>query len=228
MNEVARRYDRISRYYDAYENLIGGHLFSKWRAMLWRYPSGDILEVGVGTGKNIPYYPKVKRLIAIDISEGMLEGAKRKIQMGDGFPILMKADIMNLPFKDESFDCVVSTFVFCSVPDPIKGLKEVYRVLKSVGKMYLLEHVLSENRLIRLWEEVHNPLTSRLFGCNVNRDTRRNLEFSGFSVIEDKKMAMKDVFRFFIVKKKWERTMTKIHIGDLTPITLQSKEAFYY
>lgn len=201
MNKVAWRYDRISRYYNIFQSLIERVLFSRWRAMLWRYPRGDILEVGVGTGKNIPYYPKVKRLIAIDISEGMLEGAKRKIQMGDGSPILMKADIMNLPFKDESFDCVVSTFVFCSVPDPIKGLEEVYRVLKSIGKMYLLEHVLSENRLIRLWEEVHNPITSRLFGFNVNRDTRRNLKVSGFNVTLDKKMAMKDVFRFFVVQK---------------------------
>lgn len=201
MNKVAWRYDRISRYYDTFESLLEVFLFSKWRMMLWEYPRGKILEVGVGTGKNIPYYPKVKRLIAIDISEGMLEGAKRKIQMGDDFPILMKADIMNLPFKDESFDCVVSTFVFCSVPDPIKGLKEVYRVLKSIGKMYLLEHVLSENRLIRLWEEVHNPITSRLFGFNVNRDTRRTLKVSGFKVTLDKKMAMKDVFRFFVVQK---------------------------
>jgi len=228
MNEVARRYDRISRYYDTFESLLEVFLFFKWRMMLWEYPRGKILEVGIGTGKNIPYYPVGERVIAIDISEGMLKVAKRRAREYMGFPVLMKADVMELPFKDESFDCAVSTFVFCSVPDPIKGLKEVYRVLKQGGKMYLLEHVKSKHRLIRLWEEVHNPLTSRLFGFNVSRDTRRNLEFSGFSVIEDKKMAIKDVFRFFIVKKKWERTMTKIHICDLTPITLQSKEAFYY
>lgn len=209
MNEVARRYDRISRFYDIFESLLEVFLFSKWRMMLWEYPGGKILEIGVGTEKNIPYYPVGERVIAIDISEGMLNVAKRRAQEYMGFPDLMKADVMELPFKDESFDCAVSTFVFCSVPDPIKGLKEVYRVLKQGGKMYLLEHVKSKHRLIRLWEEVHNPLTSRLFGFNVNRDTRRNLEFSGFSVIEDKKMAMKDVFRFFIIQKsgkeRWRR-----------------------
>lgn len=169
--------------------------------MLWEYSRGEILEVGVGTGKNISYYPHKAEVTAIDISGGMLERAKSKIQGYADFLVLMQADVMNLPFKDEKFDSAVSTFVFCSVPNPVKGLKEIYRVLKPEGKMYLLEHVLSENRLISLWEEFHNPITSRLFGFNVNRNTRRNLEMAGFKIIEDKKLAMKDVFRFFIVHK---------------------------
>lgn len=201
MNKVANRYNRISKFYDTFESLVEKYLFSKWRSMLWEYSRGEILEVGVGTGKNISYYPHKAEVTAIDISGGMLERAKSKIQGYADFLVLMQADVMNLPFKDEKFDSAVSTFVFCSVPNPVKGLKEIYRVLKPEGKMYLLEHVLSENRLISLWEEFHNPITSRLFGFNVNRNTRRNLEMAGFKIIEDKKLAMKDVFRFFIVHK---------------------------
>lgn len=201
MSDVARRYDRISRFYDAVECIAERWLFSGWRRMLWEYPKGRVLEVGVGTGKNIPYYPEEVEVVAIDISEGMLRRAKPKAK-GRNPPVLMRADVMSLPFKDESFDCVVSTFVFCSVPDPVVGLREIFRVLKPRGKMFLLEHVLSGYALIRIWEEIHNPITSRLFGFNLNRDTSCNLKRAGFEIIEDKKLALKDVFRFFVVRKK--------------------------
>ena len=80
-------------------------------------------------------------------------------------------------------------------------MKEARRVLKPEGEGIFLEHVLSSNVLIALWEHLHNPITKFLFGYNVNRKTRDNIEKAGFKVVEDKKLYLKDVFRLFKVKK---------------------------
>jgi phosphatidylethanolamine/phosphatidyl-N-methylethanolamine N-methyltransferase len=84
---------------------------------------------------------------------------------------LQVMDVRKLEFADNSFDSVVSTFVFCSVPDPIVGLKEVKRVSRSGGKILLLEHVLSANRIIADLMNMANPIVVRIMGANINRNT---------------------------------------------------------
>ena len=182
--EAARkRYNRIAPFYDFMEGLIERSSYSRWREMLWSKVEGsEILEVGVGTGKNFPYYPVDKDITAIDFSKKMLHRAKKKA--GDlGIRVhLEQMDVQNLEFEDNSFDTVVGSFVFCSVPDPIKGLQEVGHVCKPGGKIILLEHVLSANWVLAWLMNLVNPVVVGIMGPNINRRTVENVANSGLKV----------------------------------------------
>jgi ubiquinone/menaquinone biosynthesis C-methylase UbiE len=178
-----KRYNRIAPFYDFMEGLVERSRYSRWRELLWSKVEGaNVLEVGVGTGKNFPYYPKSVDITAIDFSEKMLYRAEKK--SGNlGIKVRLEPmDIQNLEFEDNTFDIVVATFVFCSVPDPLKGLQEVARVCKPDGKVLLLEHVLSANRVIAFLMNLANPVVERTMGPNINRKTVENVANSGLKV----------------------------------------------
>lgn len=198
--KVANKYNRLSKFYDFFEGFMEERKFRKWRKEIIPYLKGNILEIGVGTGKNLEFY-NVNKITAIDISEGMLKKAKEKsknLKLSVDFYLM---DAQNLEFKNEIFDYVVGTFILCSIPDPVKALSEMKRVLKKDGKIMLIEHVLSRNKFIALWEHIHNPFTKWLFGLNVNRNTKRNIEKAGLKIIKDEKLAFFDVFRRFTCVK---------------------------
>lgn len=179
--KIIKRYNRISSIYEIMDRMIK----EEWRINLLSNVSGKVLEVGIGTGANIPFYPKeINSLTGVDFSKGMLKHAENKVTNGKfSFPIdLIEADIQKLPFSDHTFDTVVSTCVFCSVPDPIMGLNELKRVCKPSGQIYMLEHMRSENKLLGLVMDVLNPLTVRLWGANINRETLKNIELSGLKI----------------------------------------------
>jgi len=170
------RYNRIAPVYDLMEGLIERSRYSRWRKLLWSKVEGQrILEVGVGTGKNFPYYPKDVEIIAIDFSEKMLNRARDKARKQGVKVDLRQMDVQNLGFPDSYFDTVVASFVFCSVPDPILGLREVERVCRPGGKVVLLEHVLSANRILAWWMNLVNPVVASLMGPNINRRTVDNV-----------------------------------------------------
>lgn len=183
-NRAARKtYNRISPIYDLMEGLVERSRYKKWREILWSKAQGTkILEVGVGTGKNFLYYPKDVEVTAIDFSEKMLHRAKKKARETAIIVHLEQMDVQNLEFEDNTFDTVVGSFVFCSVPDPMKGLQEVGRVCKPGGKIVLLEHVLSANRVIAWLMNLVNPVVVRLMGPNINRRTSENVANSGLKV----------------------------------------------
>ncbi|WP_244671354.1 class I SAM-dependent methyltransferase [Bacillus sp. NTK034] len=97
----------------------------------------------------------------------------------------MNADIQVLPFPDNTFDSIVSTCVFCSVPDPVKGLKELKRVCKPEGEIFMIEHMRSSNPLAGVLMDALNPLTVRLWGANINRDTLHNIDLSGLVIVDN-------------------------------------------
>ena len=182
--EVTRkRYDRLAFVYDLMEGFAERLGFGKWRKALWGKVAGEnILELGVGTGKNFPYYPVNAEITAIDFSEKMLSRARDKARKLGVKVCLLPMDVQKLDFEDNTFDTVVATFVFCSVPDPLKGLAEVKRVCKPGGKVILLEHVLSANRPTACLMNLANPIVVRLMGANINRRTVENVVASGLDV----------------------------------------------
>lgn len=177
-NRIKKRYNRIAGIYDLFEKPME-YAFSGWRKEMLRHAGGNVLEVGIGTGKNIDHYPDGIHLTAIDFSEDMMARARKKYgeQHWVDF-ILMDAEEME--FHENTFDTVVTSCVFCSVPDPVKGLKEIRRVCKRGGKILMLEHVRSKYKLKGAMMDLINPLPLWLYGANINRDTEGNLLKAGF------------------------------------------------
>lgn len=173
---------------------------SKWRERLLNHVSGDVLEVGVGTGANLSYYPKEVNLTAIDFSPKMLSYGKEHAARLKKPVTFYEMDAEKMTFSDNSFDYVVTTCVFCSVPDPVRGLKEIHRVLKPEGKLLMLEHMRSENRLLGLLMDIVNPVVVKILGANINRRTLENLEQAGFNIAYEKRL-MGSIMRELHVKK---------------------------
>jgi phosphatidylethanolamine/phosphatidyl-N-methylethanolamine N-methyltransferase len=182
--DIKRRYNRIAPYFDGMEAVMEGLFFKSWRKRLWGKVNGHhVLEVGVGTGKNFDYYPKDARITGIDFSEKMLNEARRKRDRKQVKVELDLMDVQCLSFANNSFDTVVASFVFCSVPSPIKGLRELYRVCKPGGQVLLLEHVLSSKPMIADAMNLLNPIVVGLVGANINRQTVKNVQACPFSSV---------------------------------------------
>ena len=202
MNQkTAEKYSRISHLYDTFEYPIERVLFQKLRTKAISYAQKNTLEVGVGTGKNLPYYYPDIILKAIDFSSGMLKVAHRKQKNVQVKHLqLYKMDVQQLAFESNSFDTVVSTFVFCTVPDPIAGLKEVYRVLKPSGTAIFLEHMKSHYTLVNIPLYVMNVFSKSLLGTSMVRETQKNIELVGFTIESVEKKTL-DIVRLIIARK---------------------------
>jgi phosphatidylethanolamine/phosphatidyl-N-methylethanolamine N-methyltransferase len=181
-NEKIRRcYDRLAPWLDCLEGFIEGLLFRSYRKKLWASAIGPhILEVGVGTGKNFVFYPQNAQITAIDFSSKMLQQASKKKHRKAIDVNLDLMDVESLCYADNCFDTVIASFVFCSVPQPRKGLKELHRVLKPGGQLLLLEHVSSSNKIIAGLMNTLNPIIVFMFGVNINRQTVKNVQSCPF------------------------------------------------
>ncbi|SHH17926.1 class I SAM-dependent methyltransferase [Thermosipho atlanticus] len=195
------KYNRIAKLYDLLEGYIEKKVFSNFRKELFKHIEGKILELGVGTGKNFPYYSKNLKGYAVDFSEKMLEVAKkRKEELGLKNIEILQMDIENLEFEDETFDTVFSSFVFCTVPNPIKGLQEARRVLKKDGKAVFLEHMKSSNFINNIFLYLMNPFTKLFLGTSMIRETDKNIEKAGFKIVKTYYLH-KDIVRLIIARK---------------------------
>ncbi len=183
-DKIRKRYDRVSRVYDKLEYMMDSMVQTEWRLELMKELEGTVLEVGVGTGRNIEYYPNNIEITAIDFSPKMLEKAKRKADKYNKKVDLKLMDVQNLEFNDNTFDLIFTTCVFCSVPDPIRGLQEMKRVCKKEGKIIMIEHVRSEQKVLGLIMDVFNPVVVNTFGANINRRTVDNAKRAGLNNIK--------------------------------------------
>jgi len=180
---IRKRYDRLAPFYDLLEAPVERFRFSSWRNRLTdRVIGKQALEVGVGTGKNLRYYPSNVKVTAIDVSPRMLDKSGKRAE-ALGIKVDLKLmDAQALKFPDDRFDTVFATFVFCSVPDPVLGLKELRRVCRPAGRLLLLEHMRPENPFLGLVFDALNPLVVRLIGANINRKTINNIHSAGWTV----------------------------------------------
>ena len=188
-------YDHRSRWYDLTQWPMEAFGLGRLRRRLWEQVQGQrVLEVGVGTGRNLQYYPAQSRVVAIDLSPGMLRRAvKRAERLGRQVDFIL-ADAQRLPFREDSFDVVTATCVFCSVPDPVQGLMELRRVSRREGSTLLLEHVRATNPFLGKAMDWLNPVAVRMSGANINRRTVENVRLAGLAVERE------DSFMMSIVK----------------------------
>jgi len=188
---MRKRYDRIAPIYDFWDIIPEWLFYSGWRRQLWNRPTaGRILEIGVGTGKNIPFYPPGAQVTAIDISPKMLErAAKRTVARQDVSVELLTMDVGEMSFADDAFDAVVGSFILTVLADPLRALQEIGRVCKPGGALFLLELTRSKNKLISLLQDLLTPLTYAVYGAHINRDTVTMIAQSDFEIISAKGMA---------------------------------------
>jgi ubiquinone/menaquinone biosynthesis C-methylase UbiE len=188
-NITRKRYDRLAFWYDFLEapmELLG---FATWRPKVLNRVRGQrILEVGVGTGKNLPYYPQGLNVDAIDISPRMLERAREKPSVLNVSVRLQEMDVQELAFPDQFFDTIFATFVFCSVQDPVKGLRELRRVCKQEGRLLLLEHMRPGNPALGFFFDRLNPMVVRMMGANINRKTMDNIRRAGWRILSEERL----------------------------------------
>ena len=197
-----RRYQRIAPVYDFMEALVERR-FLDWRQRLWSLAQGpSVLEVGVGTGKNMPFYPAGISINGIDLTPAMLERARNRLQnigLQDRVTLQL-GDVQALDFPDASFDTAVATFVFCSVPNPVLGLREMKRVIKPGGRVMLQEHMRSPSSVVAALMDLLNPLVVRLMGANINRRTVENVQKAGLELEQVEDLGMGGVFKLIVAR----------------------------
>lgn len=176
-----RKWDRVASRFDLM-NGYGPEL--RWgpaKRMLFRLMRGRILFVAVGTGLDFSWFPPGQDVVGIDISERMLERARMKAARYPGRLALRQMDVRELAFPDAAFDQVFTSCTFCSVPDPVRGLEEVHRVLRPGGELHMFEHTGSAYFPFNVMLDLMTAI-SRHVGPELNRNTVANVRRAGFVI----------------------------------------------
>jgi ubiquinone/menaquinone biosynthesis C-methylase UbiE len=182
------RYQRIAWAYDLLDLPFEYSRYRKIRPQLFRGLSGRILDAGVGTGRNFPFYPPGSEVVGIDLSPAMLAHAERR-RSNAATPVeLRQMDVTRLDFPDRSFDAAVATFLFCTLSDELQvaGMRELGRVVKPGGIIRCLEFTLPSNRLRRAMLRLWAPWVYWAYGATFDRQTERRVPEAGLRLFESR------------------------------------------
>jgi ubiquinone/menaquinone biosynthesis C-methylase UbiE len=171
----AHKYDREMRFFDRL-------LFAGGREWVCAQAVGEVLEIGIGTGRNLPHYGDDVRLTGVELSPAMLEIARARAHELGREVDLRVGDAQALEFGDESFDTVVCTLSLCTIPDDRAAVAEMRRVLRPGGRLLLLEHVRSPLLPVRLGQRLLDPLAVRFAADHLLREPLGHLRAEGFEV----------------------------------------------
>lgn len=177
--------------------MMAGEEFHHLRAGLLAPVHGEVLELGIGTGLNLSHYPKtITWLHAVDPAN-LLPKIFTERSTRQSFPLrIQHVTAESLPYDDRSFDFAVSTWTLCTIPDPVKALREVRRVLKPNGRFLFLEHGRSEDEKIAVWQDRLNPIQNLIgCGCNLNRQIDQLIAQAGLKILNVDRFQMQSVPR---------------------------------
>ncbi len=175
------RFDELAGSYDWQMRIFEMLLFGDGRRWAASQAEGDTLEIAVGTGRNLAFYPTGVNLTGVELSDNMLDRARVRAQRLGRDVELRQGDAQSLDFADESFDTVIDTCGLCTIPDDAAAIREARRVLRPGGKLLLLEHVRSPLAWVRTGERLVEPLMAR-DADHLLRDPLDHLEQAGFVV----------------------------------------------
>ena len=195
-------YRRIARYYDFLDGSFERKRYAPIRGTLFAGLSGRILDAGIGTGRNIPYYPTGAEVVGIDLSQAMLAQARaRRDGLGSTAP-LAGMDVLRTAFPDASFDAVVASFVFCVLrPDRQQAaLTELGRILKPGGEIRLLDYTWSKQPWRRFVMGLWAPWVRWAYGAGFDREPHRHVEPAGLALVEDR-FLIDDVVRLVVARR---------------------------
>ena len=182
------RYERIAPFYDLLDLPFEYFCYRRIRPLLFDGLSGQLLDVGVGTGRNFPFYLPGSRVVGIDISPAMLAHAKRRINVSAASIELRVMDVAALAFPDCSFDAAVGTFLFCVLPDEdqVPALRELGRVVKPGGVIRLLNYVQPQGAVRRAIARLWQPCVSWAFAASFDRQTEEAIIEAGLELLDSK------------------------------------------
>ncbi|MDY6786027.1 MAG: class I SAM-dependent methyltransferase [Cyanobacteriota bacterium] len=157
---------------------------ASYRQEILANAEGEVLEVGFGTGLNLPHYPPtVRKIVAIDPNPSMKPLAQKRIDASNIEVEFCQLSGESLPMDDNRFDTAVSTWTLCSIPQIQQALSEIYRVLKPGGRFFFVEHGLSPDRAIATWQHRLNPIQKRIGnGCHINRNIEEAIARANFRI----------------------------------------------
>jgi len=197
-NRSSRTYDWLTFGDDVRQGDDKRRLFAK--------ACGRTILVAVGTGADIKFLPPGLDIVAIDISPGMVEKAGPRAAAYEGRMELRVMDAQRLECPDASFDTAITACTFCSVPDPVRGLRELHRVLKPEGRLLMYEHVRSNVPAVGLFLDFMTYLSRPLLGPDMNRDTVSNVRRAGFHVVSERNVYF-DIVKAVEAVKRYETRM---------------------
>jgi ubiquinone/menaquinone biosynthesis C-methylase UbiE len=186
LTSLLDRYQRIAPFYDLLDLPFEYGRYRHIRPLLFEGLSGRILDAGVGTGRNIAFYPPDATFVGVDLSPAMLARAERRARQLERKVDLRRMDVTRLDLPDDSFDAAVASFLFCVLPNDlqVQALREIERVLKPGGTLRLLEYVRPQGSVrafvARLWE----PWMAWAYGAGFDRRTEEHASETGFEVVE--------------------------------------------
>ena len=194
-------YDRVGRLYDLLDLPFEHGRYKPLRQTLFDGVSGSLLDAGVGTGRNFPYYPAGSPVVGIDLSPAMLMRAQRRRNALGTAVELREMNVMELEFSDDSFDAVVSTFLFCvlDAKDQEPALKELRRVCRPNGTIHILEYAYSENPWRRAVMKLWAPWVRFAYGAEFDRNTEQYLNGAGLELVE-RVFLYKDIIKLLTVR----------------------------
>jgi ubiquinone/menaquinone biosynthesis C-methylase UbiE len=196
-------YGRVARFYDLLDLPFEYFRYRRIRPLLFADSRGDILDAGVGTGRNMPFYPKGARLAAIDRSARMLERARaRQARLGIAVE-LRQAEVTATGFPDGRFDFVIASFLFCVLPEEsqLPALRELARILKVQGEIRLLDYAYSRRPLRRLVMRLWAPWVRFAFGASFERDPARHAAAAGLALLEER-FLYKDIIKLVRLRRR--------------------------